>query len=371
MAWSPEQISNAKAIIQVGRSVGASDRDITIALMAAWQESSMRNLSYGDRDSVGLFQQRNAWGSRADRMDPVKAARMFFTGGQQGQRGLLDFGNRDSYGLGQAAQKVQVSAFPDAYNKWESEAGDMLGELGGSAGKPAGTTGSTNGTLPSADSTPDEKTLLDGAATATPSTSSTALGIDSPTNTGIEAAGTAAAGAPGIESADKQPTFNPIPMVDETSFLPLSNGQKGGVAGTFEDLFPHKGPVGGVGQRIVDIAKGSVGVPYIWGGNSLTSGVDCSGLVQQAYKEMGIDLPRLSAAQARAGKRIGLDSLQVGDLVAWDNSSRNNGADHIAIYIGNGQIIEAPRPGLSVRIRSLGGDDRREAWGVDMSNYFR
>jgi cell wall-associated NlpC family hydrolase len=48
--------------------------------------------------------------------------------------------------------------------------------------------------------------------------------------------------------------------------------------------------------------------------------------------------------------------------VAWDNSSRNRGADHIAIYIGNGQIIEAPRPGVPVRIRKLGKNER--AWGV-------
>lgn len=363
MAWSPEQISNAKSIIQVGRSLGASDRDITIALMAAWQESSMRNLSYGDRDSVGLFQQRNAWGSRADRMDPVKAARMFFLGGAQGQRGLLDFANRDSYGLGQAAQKVQVSAFPDAYNKWESEAGDMLSELG--AGGGVGTQKPTIPTsgIPAGDSTPDEKELLDGAATAKPPTSSTALGIDSPTNTGIEAAGTAAAGAPGIESADKQPTLNPIPMVDENSFLPLSNGQKGGVAGTFEDLFPNKGPVGGARQRLVDIAKGAVGVPYVWGGNSLTSGVDCSGLVQQAFKEIGINLPRISAAQGRTGTRTSISNLKMGDLVFWDNSTRNSGADHVAIYLGNGQIIEAPRPGLSVRIRQLGKDEG-DMWGV-------
>jgi len=71
------------------------------------------------------------------------------------------------------------------------------------------------------------------------------------------------------------------------------------------------------------------------------------------------------------GKRVGLDKLQVGDLVAWDNSSRNRGADHIAIWLGDGRIIEAPRPGLSVRIRELGDDDLKDGvWGVDMSEYF-
>ena len=362
MAWSPEQISNARTIIQVGRSLGASDRDITIALMTAWQESSMRNLSYGDRDSVGLFQQRNAWGTRADRMDPVKSTRMFFLGGAQGQRGLFDFKNRDGYSLTQAAQKVQVSAFPDAYAKWEDDATDMLSELGGGVQVPRATD-SSNGTLPPADPSPDELELLKGTeSTQAPSSVSSAAGLDSPTNTGVESADVAVASAPGAESADKQPELS-MPEFDESAFLPLSNGQKGGVAGTFEEMFPNNGPVGGPRQRVVDIAKTMLGTPYVWGGNTPGQGLDCSGFVQQVYKQMGINLPRLSAAQARAGKRVGLDQLQVGDLVGWDNSSRNNGADHIAIYIGNGQIIEAPRPGLSVRIRELGRNEG-DAWGV-------
>jgi cell wall-associated NlpC family hydrolase len=90
--------------------------------------------------------------------------------------------------------------------------------------------------------------------------------------------------------------------------------------------------------------------------------VDCSGFVQQVYKQFGIDLPRVSFQQAAAGKRIDLGKARAGDLVAWDNSSRNNGADHIAIYLGNGKIIEAPRPGIGVRIRKLGSDEG--AWGV-------
>ena len=88
--WSSEQLANANAIIRVGQSVGASQRDIIVALMAAMQESGLRNLNYGDRDSIGLFQQRNAWGSTAERLNPESAARMFFLGGHAGQRGLLD-----------------------------------------------------------------------------------------------------------------------------------------------------------------------------------------------------------------------------------------------------------------------------------------
>ncbi len=363
MAWSPEQLSNAKIIINVGQSLGASPRDIQTALMAAIVESDLHNINYGDRDSLGLFQQRNAWGSRAARLDPVQSARMFFLGGAEGQRGLLDFKNRASVDMGTMAQKVQVSAYPDRYAEHEQEGADLLSEFSGSVPHPrvpvttTPVTGQTDSTekVASAGSEPTLSTL-------------TAIGADSPTETGAEAPGANAASSPGAESADTQPQF---PQLDEFQFLPNSTGEPGGMAGTFEDMFPI-GPIqGGVRQRIVDTAKAWLGTPYGWGGNTPGQELDCSGLVQQAYKKLGITLPRISAAQARAGKRVGLNQLQPGDLVGWDNSSRNNGADHIAIYIGNGQIIEAPRPGLSVRIRSLDADDHSDgAWGVDMSNYF-
>ncbi|MEV5001598.1 transglycosylase SLT domain-containing protein [Nocardioides sp. LML1-1-1.1] len=105
------------------------------------------------------------------------------------------------------------------------------------------------------------------------------------------------------------------------------------------------------GQAVVEEAKKYLGLPYVWGGTSKEKGVDCSGLVQSVYKSLGYDLPRLSADQARSGTAVkSLAEAQPGDLIAWDNSSRNNGADHIAIYIGDGKMIEAPRTGLNVRI---------------------
>jgi len=116
---------------------------------------------------------------------------------------------------------------------------------------------------------------------------------------------------------------------------------------------------------IVAQAKKMLGTPYKWGGSGLL-GVDCSGFVQYVFRQMGKDLPRLSSQQATAGQRIGLDKLQTGDLVAWDNSDRNNGADHIAIYVGNGQIIEAARPGTNVRISNL--YDQSRAWGVRLNS---
>jgi len=104
-------------------------------------------------------------------------------------------------------------------------------------------------------------------------------------------------------------------------------------------------------QAVVDEAKKYLGLPYVWGGTSISSGVDCSGLVQSVYKSLGYDLPRLSADQARSGRPVAsMADAQPGDLIAWDNSSRNNGADHIAIYVGNGKMIEAPHTGAQVRL---------------------
>ena len=106
---------------------------------------------------------------------------------------------------------------------------------------------------------------------------------------------------------------------------------------------------------VIAEAQKYVGMPYVWGGSSpAAGGMDCSGLVQHVYSQFGIDLPRVSADQARSGAPVAsLADALPGDLVAWDNSGRNVGADHIAIYLGDGMILEAPRTGLDIRIISI------------------
>jgi len=127
--------ANASVIVQVGRDLGIPDYGIVIALATAMQESSLRNINWGDRDSVGLYQQRpsSGWGTVDQIMDPVYAAKAFFGGPSNPNpgktRGLLDYSGWESMALTVAAQKVQRSAYPEAYAKWEASAWAWLEEL--------------------------------------------------------------------------------------------------------------------------------------------------------------------------------------------------------------------------------------------------
>ena len=101
------------------------------------------------------------------------------------------------------------------------------------------------------------------------------------------------------------------------------------------------------GEAVVAAAKKYLGVPYVWGGTDPAKGLGCSGLVQQVYEDLGYDLPRVSYQQAEAGRPVtgGLANAQPGDILAFGSP-----VHHVGIYIGDNQMIEAPRPGLDVRI---------------------
>lgn len=118
-----EQARNVRTIVSVGRELGVSDRGIAIALATAMVESWIRNLDWGDRDSLGLFQQRpsQGWGSAAQIRDPRTSARAFYLGTDRA-RGLLDIRGWEKMGFSQAAQAVQISAYPERYGQWEKRA---------------------------------------------------------------------------------------------------------------------------------------------------------------------------------------------------------------------------------------------------------
>ena len=352
MAYSAAQMRNASIIYSVGRQMGLGTRDIQIALIAAMVESNLINVNYGDRDSLGLFQQRpsQGWGTPEQVTDPYYAARKFFSA-------LKGLGPRRlQMGMGEAAQAVQRSAFPSRYGERIPEMRNLWPSITSGAGDvPLTMDGAPFPTQQldqiSLDQISEEETTAATILGAPVDTMTAAAGADltSPTNPAL--------GAWGI--VPQLPEEDPL---DSGAVTPLSEGTKSVTVQNFAPLGTQG--VNGWRRAVIEAAKNAVGTPYVWGGTSLQSGVDCSGLIQAAFARAGLEIPRVSYQQANFGQRVKLKGLQPGDLVAWDNSSRNNGADHVAIYLGNGMIIESPRPGLSVRIRQLGGNEG--AWGVRM-----
>lgn len=103
------------------------------------------------------------------------------------------------------------------------------------------------------------------------------------------------------------------------------------------------------GDQVVADARTYLGIPYVWGGTDPAKGLDCSGLVQRVYRDMGYELPRVSYQQATVGTAVpSLAQAQPGDLLAFGSP-----VHHIAIYIGNNQMIEAPHPGANVRVADV------------------
>ncbi len=108
----------------------------------------------------------------------------------------------------------------------------------------------------------------------------------------------------------------------------------------------------GVSDIRVDLcqyAKQFLGNPYVWGGTSLTKGADCSGFVKSVFANFGVSLPRTSREQANTGSKISASELQPGDLVFYAKGGRVN---HVAIYIGGGQVIHASSPKTGIKISS-------------------
>lgn len=91
-----------------------------------------------------------------------------------------------------------------------------------------------------------------------------------------------------------------------------------------------------------------VGNPYVWGGTSLTKGVDCSGFTMQVMRQFGVSLPHYSGSQAKMGKAVTSGNMRPGDLIFYAGSGGQ--VNHVAIYIGNGQVVHAASRKSGIKI---------------------
>ncbi len=106
---------------------------------------------------------------------------------------------------------------------------------------------------------------------------------------------------------------------------------------------------GARGDRIAELATEMIGVSYLYGGTT-PRGFDCSGLVYYTHRQVGVNVPRTSAAQLWAAKSVSLNNAQPGDLVFF---RINNKISHVGIYVGDGQFIHAPQTGRTVSMQNL------------------
>lgn len=120
---------------------------------------------------------------------------------------------------------------------------------------------------------------------------------------------------------------------------------------------PDSMEVSELAKNIINITSSQMGVPYLWGGVT-PKGFDCSGLMYYSFGKAGISIPRTAREQQKYAEKIEYKDLVPGDLVFWKTP-----ATHVAIYIGEGKIIEAPRTGLNVRSRYIKSTERGINYG--------
>lgn len=108
------------------------------------------------------------------------------------------------------------------------------------------------------------------------------------------------------------------------------------------------------GRAAAEWALAQVGKPYIWGGTG-PHAFDCSGLTMQAWKAAGVALPRVTTDQVNTGTRVDLSDLQPGDLLFYDTGAPGGSPSHVTMYVGGGQMVNAPRTGQSIRVEPVDG----------------
>ncbi|WP_299532982.1 C40 family peptidase [uncultured Streptomyces sp.] len=282
-----EQVPNAQTIVAAGLSLDVPTKGQIIALATAMQESRLRNLGYGDRDSLGLFQQRpsQGWGSAQQIRDPVYASEQFY-------KHLLKVNGWQQMTVTQAAQAVQKSGLPDAYAQWENLATALQAAIAKTF------PGGANDT----DQTTQPPTLSTGCA-------------------------------PGQDGSG----FGPIPegRVPKGYTIPKDADPK--ARKVIEWAMHQLGTLYQWGGSCTNAH-----------GPDPMGRCDCSSLMQQAYAQVGVTLTRTTYTQVNEGKAVSPAQLKPGDLIFSRGSAAR--PEHVGMYMGEGLVIEAPRTTKPVRI---------------------
>lgn len=287
-----EQVPNAQTIVAAGLSLDVPKKGQIVALATAMQESRLRNLNYGDRDSLGLFQQRpsQGWGSAEQIRDPTYASDQFY-------KHLLKVNGWQQMTVTQAAQAVQRSGLPDAYAQWE----DLATALQSALVK----------TFPGGDA--------EGADADEDKEPSTSTGC-----------------TPGQDGSG----FGRIPegSVPKGYSIPKDADPKARKAITW--AMHQLGTLYQWGGSCTNAH-----------GPDPMARCDCSSLMQQAYAHAGIHLTRTTYTQVGEGKAVSPSQLQPGDLLFSRGSAAR--PEHVGMYMGEGLVIEAPRTTKPVRITPI------------------
>ncbi|HTK63013.1 MAG TPA: C40 family peptidase [Pseudonocardia sp.] len=278
-SWSGEQTANAQLITSVVAGRGLPRRAAVIAVTTAIVESQLRNLGHGDRDSLGLFQQRpsQGWGPPERVLNPTLATGAFLDR-------LVAIPGWATMAPGMAEQLVQRSAFPDAYGPQEPAAADLVGAFW---------TG------------PDNPLPLAPAAPGTAQLASFAL--------------------PGC--GDQGGSDVPLGPADlNVKAMPPG----------------YQLPADPAARAAVAFAIAQLGKPYVWGATG-PNAYDCSGLMQAAWANARVGISRSTATQVHDGTPVAvLGQLAAGDLLFIPGASGTPARPgHVGIYAGDGLVIDA------------------------------
>ena len=160
--------------------------------------------------------------------------------------------------------------------------------------------------------------------------------------------------------APQEQSSRPSPGHQAPAQEPATTSQPEPEAADEEEAAPAPTPApepapsrsGNAASTAINAAMGYLGTPYVWAGES-ASGLDCSGLTMVAYAAAGVDLTHSSRVQYGEGSQVPLDAAQPGDLVFWSSDGSQSGIYHVAIYLGDDMMIEAPTFGLTVRVTPM------------------